>query len=227
MSNALMNFEGARSCSHLRGQPLSTNGYGIQVVGQPVQKYIGHQLAAEEGCCKYDYPWNPQCSPDANSPRLQAISLSHISQVLTTADVAEYPMLIITNRSHQGALRCSTMMTRSSGRMARDLARSSPAQACPPAGSWGRPQCIWWRTCPRVASSGVSACAQELSSSRPTCAAAAPLLRRLQAAGCCSPLPAHLLPCTTHSSAYEMSPRLLLEPMMYQAVRVATLRAHE
>ena len=187
MSNALMIFERARSCFHLRGQPLSTNGYGIQVVRQPVQKHIGHQLAAEEGCCKHNHPRNPQCSPDADSPRLQAISLSLSSQVLTTADVAEYPKLVITSSSHQGAWCCSTMMTRPSGRMARDLARSSPAQPCPPAGSWGHPQCIWLRTCPRAASSGVSAYAQELSSSRPTCDAAAPLLRRLHAAQ--SPLP--------------------------------------
>lgn len=126
MSNALMNFERARPCSHLRGQPLSTNGYGIQVVGQPVQKHVGHQLAAEKGCCKHNHPWNPQCSPDANSPRLQAISLSHISQVLTTADVAEYPMLVITSWSHQGSWRCSTMITRPSGRISWDLAWVHP-----------------------------------------------------------------------------------------------------
>lgn len=94
MSNALMSFERGRPCSHLRGQPLSTNGYGIQVVRQPVQKHVGHQLAAEEGCRKHDHPWNPQCSPDADSTRLQAISLSHISQVMTTPGVAAYPMLV-------------------------------------------------------------------------------------------------------------------------------------
>lgn len=191
MSNALMNFERARPCSHLRGQPLPTNGYGIQVVGQPVQKHIGHQLAAEEGCRKHDHPWNPQCSPDADPPRLQAISLSHISQVMTTADMAEYPLLVFTNWSQQSAWRCSTLMTRPSGRMAWDLARPSPAQPCPPAASWGPPRYRWWRTRPRVASSGVSACAQELSSSRPTCAEAAPLPHPLHAARCRLPIQAY------------------------------------